>query len=185
MLTQATDNIDIEQDQSKLEARYQAKKIVKTDQASKRPSVGFGIMIMNEFDEVLVSQRLEPGKVGHLKWQFPGGHLEYAETFEQGTIREVEEEAGVVLPSERIKYMTTLNMIEEEYSYHYIGIIMFISVKKQEFPFFNNEPEKQTDWEWIAWEKLIHFRNLFTPFKHLRDQGYADINKIKSQFGLF
>ena len=68
----------------------------------KRPGVGIGVMILNEFDEVLVSQRIEPGKVGHQKWQFPGGHLEFGESFESCTVREVEEEAGVLLPEDRV-----------------------------------------------------------------------------------
>jgi hypothetical protein len=34
----------------------------------KRPRVGVGLMILNEFDEVLTSQRLKPGGPFHEKW---------------------------------------------------------------------------------------------------------------------
>eukprot|EP00347_Sterkiella_histriomuscorum_P015014 403358642 len=149
-----------------------------------RPGIGLGVMIFNEMEEVLVSQRLEPGKIGHLKFQFPGGHIEHGESFQYCSMREVYEEAGVILPENRIQYMTTLNMIEPEHNYHFIGIIMFIHVSKNEFPFENQEPNKQTEWQWIKWEELINYENLFTPFRHLRDQGYADVRKIKKQFGL-
>jgi hypothetical protein len=38
-------------------------------------------MILNELDEVLVSQRLLPGTAFHKVWQFPGGYQEYGESF--------------------------------------------------------------------------------------------------------
>lgn len=49
---------------------------------SKRPKLGVGIMILNEFDEVIVSQRIKPGSVFHDTWQFPGGYQEFGESFE-------------------------------------------------------------------------------------------------------
>lgn len=48
----------------------------------KRPKLGVGVMILNEHDEVLCSQRLAPGTLHHLVWQFPGGLQEYGESWE-------------------------------------------------------------------------------------------------------
>lgn len=41
---------------------------------AKRPKLGIGVMILNEYDEVLCSQRIAPGTLHHLVWQFPGGY---------------------------------------------------------------------------------------------------------------
>ena len=40
-------------------------------------------MILNELDEVLTSQRMKEGGPFHEKWQFPGGYMEYGESFEE------------------------------------------------------------------------------------------------------
>ena len=48
----------------------------------KRPKLGIGVMILNEHDEVLVSQRIAPGTAHHMAWQFPGGFQEYSESWE-------------------------------------------------------------------------------------------------------
>ena len=55
----------------------------KTDTTLKRPNIGIGVMILNEFDEVLVSQRLakKEGDPFANTWAFPGGWQEYGEEF--------------------------------------------------------------------------------------------------------
>ena len=57
--------------------------------------VGLGILI-NEKDEILITQRYDPGNPKiHLKWQLPGGGVEFGETVEQAVIREMKEEVCV------------------------------------------------------------------------------------------
>ena len=51
-------------------------------------------MILNEFDEVLTSQRLKPDSFYHENWQFPGGYMEFGETFVEAIVRETFEETG-------------------------------------------------------------------------------------------
>ena len=51
-------------------------------QSGSRPKLGIGVIILNQEDEVLVSQRIDPGTIFHNNWQFPGGHQEYGESFE-------------------------------------------------------------------------------------------------------
>jgi 8-oxo-dGTP pyrophosphatase MutT (NUDIX family) len=48
----------------------------------KRPKLGIGVMILNEYDEVICSQRLLPNTLHHQAWQFPGGYQEYGESWE-------------------------------------------------------------------------------------------------------
>ena len=73
---------------------------------------------------MLVSQRLQEGHTFHLKWQFPGGYLEFGETFEECAAREVMEECGVKLEKERIRYVATMNVRGVEFDYHNVGIFM-------------------------------------------------------------
>ena len=95
---------------------------------NKRPNLGIGVMILNEHDEILTSQRIEPGTVFHDNWQFPGGHQEYGESFEQTAQREVLEECGAHLPLEDIKFVNVMNVLLTEHGYHNVGIFMFCHV---------------------------------------------------------
>ena len=100
-----------------------------------RPRVGLGIMILNEFDEILCSQRLEEGHEFHLKWQFPGGYLEFGETFEECAIREVLEECDAVLDRKSLRYVATMNVRGVEFGYHNVGIFMIAPVIKADFKY--------------------------------------------------
>jgi len=52
-----------------------------------------GAVVFNEAGEVLLIKR---GKAPHFgRWMVPGGRLEWGETLEQATIREVREETGI------------------------------------------------------------------------------------------
>ena len=104
-------------------------------------------MILNEFDEVLVGQRIKPDNPAfHMKWQFPGGFQEYGESFEQTAQREVLEECDANLKLDQIKFITVMNVLYTEAGYHNVGINMFSKVEKDTFTFRNTEPEKTTDW---------------------------------------
>jgi len=131
-----------------------------------RPKLGIGVLILNEQDEVLVSQRIAPGTVFHDNWQFPGGHQEYGESFEFTAQREVEEECGAHLPLEDIKFVTVMNVLFTEHGYHNVGIFMFCKVDKATFVFENKEPEKCTDWRWMDWAEFMNKEPKFIPFKY-------------------
>ena len=98
-----------------------------------RPRVGLGVMILNEYDEIICSQRLQEGHPFHLKWQFPGGFLEFGESFEECAAREVLEECGSILDPAKIRYITTMNVRGVEFGYHNVGMFMLTQVKKDEF----------------------------------------------------
>lgn len=71
-------------------------------------SVGVGLYIFNDKDEVLLLKRI--GKHGGETWCPPGGHIEYWETSLQAAKREVKEEAGLDI---EIKDMTTELVTED------------------------------------------------------------------------
>jgi hypothetical protein len=37
------------------------------------------------------------------------------------------------------------------------------------------EPEKNTDWQWMAWEDFKKQEKLFIPFKYFFEQGLSDL----------
>jgi len=59
--------------------------------------VGLGILV-NVKNEVLITQRYDPGnEKTHMKWQVPGGKVEFGETVKEAVVREMKEEG---LPEE-------------------------------------------------------------------------------------
>jgi 8-oxo-dGTP diphosphatase len=66
-------------------------------------------------DRLLWVQRAQPPQRG--KWAIPGGFLEQGETLAEGAARELQEEAGIVLPPERLQlYMTgSITFINQVY----------------------------------------------------------------------
>ena len=135
---------------------------------AKRPRVGLGIMLLNEYDEVLVSQRLAPDHPFHLRWQFPGGYLEFGESFEECASREVLEEVNLKVEASRMRYVATMNVRGVEFGYHNVGIFMLAQVQKDECHPKCMEPEKNTDWTWVKWFDFLKLEDSlshpFAPF---------------------
>ena len=60
-------------------------------------TVGCGILIVNDKDQVLLQKRSDTGD-----WCIPGGALEPFETYEEAAIREIQEEVGVTVTNLRL-----------------------------------------------------------------------------------
>jgi ADP-ribose pyrophosphatase YjhB (NUDIX family) len=65
--------------------------------SSPKHSVSVTGVVIDEHDRVLLIQRRDNGH-----WEPPGGVLELNETFEQGVVREVQEETGLRVRVERL-----------------------------------------------------------------------------------
>lgn len=73
----------------------------------KKIGVGVGIMIFREGKILLGKRHEDPEKATSLlrgagTWTMPGGKLDFGESFEQGAIRETEEETGIKLNELRL-----------------------------------------------------------------------------------
>jgi 8-oxo-dGTP diphosphatase len=82
-----------------------------------RPKVGVGVCIIKD-GKVLLGERL--GSHGENTWSFPGGHLEYGETFVECALREVSEEVGLEIGE--LTFVTATNDVFEVEGEHYVTI---------------------------------------------------------------
>lgn len=116
--------------------------------ATKRPKVGVCLCVVKD-GKVLLHRR----KGGHSDgtWAFPGGHLEFGESFEEGALRELAEEAGPIKTT-KPKFWAAANTIFNEGKKHYVLIMMkanWVSGKATVM-----EPKKCYEWQWFDWDEL-------------------------------
>ena len=111
-----------------------------------RPRVGVGVMVFKD-GKILLGKRR--GSHGAGEWAFPGGHLEYMESFEECAARESKEECGI-----EIQNITLLHVINSK-AYapkHYIHIGMIAEWQSGEPHVL--EPEKSECWQWFTLDAL-------------------------------
>jgi len=130
---------------------------------SKRPKVGVGVAVIKE-GKVLLGKRKNAHGEG--TWSFPGGHLEYKESWEDCAIRETLEETGLTIKN--VRFGTVTNDVFYEEQKHYITIIMLSDYESGELQLM--EPDKCYKWEWFTWENLPD--SLFLSIENLLKDNY-------------
>jgi len=115
----------------------------------KRPLVGVGVMIKNKQGQILLG--LRQGSHGSGEWAFPGGSMEFSETFFQTAKREAKEESGLIVGK------CKLISVSEELCYlkdgkHYIVIGISAEYKGGKPRIM--EPEKCLEWKWFNLNNL-------------------------------
>lgn len=99
-------------------------------------------------------------------WCYPGGHLEYGESWEQCARREVMEETGIKIKNVRFGKVT--NDIFDLEQKHYITICMVADYASGEVAIM--EPDKCEKWDWFVWSKLP--KELFLPTINQLKEGF-------------
>ena len=111
-----------------------------------RPKVGIGVMVLKD-GKVLLGKRKNAHGAG--EYSFPGGHLEYKESFEDCARRETREEAGIEI--ENVRFLRLMNL--KDYApKHYVDIGMVADWKSGEPRIM--EPDKFEDWNWYDLDNL-------------------------------
>lgn len=111
-----------------------------------RPRVGIGVMIIKN-GRVLLGKRKSSHGTGEYAW--PGGHMEYTESFERCAKRETFEEAGIEI--ENVRFLRLLNL--KDYApKHYVDIGLVADWKSGEPRVC--EPDKIESWNWYEMDKL-------------------------------
>ncbi len=108
--------------------------------------VGIGVMIFKD-GKVLLKKR----KVSHGtgEYSFPGGHLEYLESFEECARRETREESGIEIKNIRLNYLANIKIYNPK---HYVDIGLIADWESGEPQVL--EPEKNESWEWYDIDQL-------------------------------
>lgn len=111
-----------------------------------RPKVGVGVMIFKD-GKVLLGKR--KGSHGEGEYSFPGGHLEYMESFEDCAIRETKEECGLEI--DNIAFQFVANVIKyAPKHYVHIGVTAdWVDGEPQVL-----EPDKVEGWDWYEIDTL-------------------------------
>lgn len=109
-----------------------------------RPSVGVGVVIINQHHQVLIGKR----KNSHAPYySIPGGHMEAGESFEQAAMREIAEETGLELIDPQVIAVTNNLKTFKQEGHHSISVILTCNQ-------FNGEPQllephKCESWQWV------------------------------------
>ncbi|KAH1328021.1 hypothetical protein KXX16_008955 [Aspergillus fumigatus] len=122
------------------------------------PRVGVGVVVLNNEGKVVLGKR--KGSHGAGTWAFPGGHLEFGESFEACAVREVLEETGLSIHD--VRFLTATNDVMEAEGKHYITVYVGARVREDkgqpQQPQIM-EPEKCDEWRWISWEDVRSWFN--------------------------
>ncbi len=111
-----------------------------------QPRVGIAIMIFKG-NKVLLGKR--KGSHGAGEYAFPGGHLEYMESFKECVLRELAEECGIEVGE--VQFLLLANM--KKYTpKHYCHIGVTAEWKSGEPQVL--EPEKVERWDWYDLDNL-------------------------------
>jgi 8-oxo-dGTP diphosphatase len=111
-----------------------------------QPKVGVGVMIVKN-GTVLLGQRR--GSHGAGEYAFPGGHLEYMESFERCAQRETLEECGVEIENIRFQFVANVQTYAPR---HYVHVGLLADWKSGTPEIL--EPEASGAWAWYDFENL-------------------------------
>src|SRR6185312_7534386 len=132
--------------------------------------VGFGVMITRNGRMLLGRRNDDPQKASSLlggagSWTFPGGKLEFGESFEVGVRREVLEETGLEIPAGDLQLVSVSNDIVSNAHFVTLGFLQKLSQGEPEAM----EPEEITIWDWF-------------PIAHPPDPLYFPTQKILNNY---
>jgi len=111
-----------------------------------KPKVGVGIMILKKGKVLLAKRR---GSHGEGEYAFPGGHLEYMESFKDCARRETKEECGIEIKKVQFQFLANVTKYVPK---HYVHIGLLADWKRGEARVL--EPEKSESWGWHDLKKL-------------------------------
>lgn len=125
---------------------FQVIQIETKDNSAQHPRVGIGVMILKD-EKILLGKR--KGSHGEGEYAFPGGHLEYMESFADCARREVGEECGIEINNIRFQCLANITQYALR---HYAHIGLVADWKSGEPKVL--EPERSEAWGWYDIDNL-------------------------------
>lgn len=128
-----------------------------TGKRSKQITVIVGLVVRE--GSVLMVKRYEPEvKDAHLKWEFPGGKVDFGETPESSVVREIREETGVICKVKRLLPVTVTSNWDYPWGIQHTLIFGF------ECEYISEEKRKVdhhvSDIDWVQIEEVLKRENL-------------------------
>ncbi len=132
-----------------------------TTQKPKKMGIGFGVMMLKEGKVLLGQRHVDPAKADSLMngegtWTMPGGKLDFGESFEEGAVRELREETGIVINESDLEVISLSNDIVPTAHFVTVGLLCKCApnsaVSEQEPQVM--EPDEITQWKWFALDEL-------------------------------
>ena len=112
----------------------------------KRITVGVGVMVFKD-GKVLLAKR--KGSFGDGEYAWPGGKMEYMESFEECARREVREETGMEIKN--VRFLRLMNL--KHYApWHFVDLELVADWQSGEPQLL--EPDKFDEWQWYDFDKL-------------------------------
>jgi mutator protein MutT len=134
--------------------------------------VSVGAIILNERDELFMSQRGQKARNERGCWEFPGGRVEYGETLQAAIMREIQEEFGIRITIER--FLATDDHILLDEHQHWVAttyITRFTMGTPQIL-----EPEKCAAIGWFTLATLPQPLSLITQYNITAFKQYLSIS---------
>lgn len=133
-----------------------------------QPKMGLGVCVVKG-NKILFGKR--KGSHGEGSWCFPGGHLEFNETWEECARRETMEETGLEIKN--LRFATATNDIFKKEGKRYATIILLADYISGEPEIM--EPDKFEKWDWFNWDEKP--QPLFLSQQNLSKQGFDPFDK--------
>lgn len=112
--------------------------------------VGIGAIITNNESKFFLSKRGKKARNEKGKWEFPGGALEFGDSFEETIKREIREEFGIEI--EVGEMVDVFNHLIPEEKQHWVALAYFCKIKNGTPAIL--EPEKSEEIGWFSLEEI-------------------------------
>lgn len=112
----------------------------------KQPITGIGVLVFKD-GKILLGKR--KGSHGEGEYAFPGGKLDYLESFENCARREIKEECGIEIENIRFQFIANLLKYKPK---HFTHINLIADWKSGDPEVL--EPEKCESWGWYDIDNL-------------------------------
>ncbi len=116
------------------------------EEKNQKPIVGVSVMIFKNGKILLGKRRWRHGDG---EYAFPGGHLDYMESFKDCVKRETSEEAGIKIKNIKFLCLANTNLYEARHEI-YIGLIAEWESGEPR----SLEEERITDWNWYNLDNI-------------------------------